>query len=280
MAAKAAIRMAEGNSQRAPGFSRTYSEPVAPVLFRRTLWRERRKLAPAKNNLVALGSAAVIAVYATGYARTRAAAAEFADEGRDRPPAQPERHDAVVPTVATPTAPTPSAPAAGAPAKSPASMPEPAKSPPKKVATKASKPDTVAKPSTSATPPASVATTPPPVVAATTPPPVTPPKDTAVKAATDTTNRSDKPAGYKDGMFIGWGTSRHGDIQATVMIKEGKIVGAVISECLTQYSCSWISMLPQQVIDRQSAEVDFVSGATQSTNAFYYAVLNALKKAK
>jgi uncharacterized protein with FMN-binding domain len=39
-------------------------------------------------------------------------------------------------------------------------------------------------------------------------------------------------------------------------------------------------MLPQQVIDRQSAEVDFVSGATQSTNAFYYAVLNALKKAK
>jgi len=26
--------------------------------------------------------------------------------------------------------------------------------------------------------------------------------------------------------------------------------------------------------------VDYVSGATQSTNAFYYAVINALKKAK
>jgi uncharacterized protein with FMN-binding domain len=54
----------------------------------------------------------------------------------------------------------------------------------------------------------------------------------------------------------------------------------VISECLTQYSCSWIAALPQQVLDRQSAEVDYVSGATQSANAFYYAVVNALKKAK
>ena len=237
-------------------------------------------MAPAKNNLVALGSAAVIAVYATGYARTRAAAAEFADEGRARPPARPERHDAVVPTVATPAGATPSAPAATAPAKPLASTPEPAKSSPKKVATKASTPDTVAEPSASATPPVAAAAASPPVVVATTPPPVAPPKDTAVKAAADTSSQSEKAAGYKDGMFMGWGTSRHGDIQATVMIKEGKIVGAVISECLTQYSCSWISMLPQQVIDRQSAEVDFVSGATQSTNAFYYAVLNALKKAK
>ena len=106
------------------------------------------------------------------------------------------------------------------------------------------------------------------------------PKHTAAKAAVASADTATKPAGYKDGMYNGWGTSRHGDIQATVMIKDGKIVGAVISECLTQYSCSWISMLPQQVIDRQSAEVDFVSGATQSTNAFYYAVLNALKKAK
>lgn len=239
-------------------------------------------MAPAKNNLIALGSAAVIAVYATGYARTRAAAAEFADEGRERPPVHPAKHDAVVPTVASPeavkTAPTTPPP----PEKAKAVSSEPTKpSPSKKVATKDPKADTLAKaPSPISAPPATVATT-PPVVAATVPtPPVAPPKDTTVKAAADTAAKSDQSAGYKDGMFTGWGTSRHGDIQATVMIKEGKIVGAVISECLTQYSCSWISMLPQQVIDRQSAEVDFVSGATQSTNAFYYAVLNALKKAK
>ena len=84
----------------------------------------------------------------------------------------------------------------------------------------------------------------------------------------------------KDGVFYGWGTSRHGDIQASVEIKNGKIIGAYISQCRTQYSCSWVSALPGQVVQRQSAEVDYVSGATQSSNAFYYAVVEALKKAR
>jgi len=39
-------------------------------------------------------------------------------------------------------------------------------------------------------------------------------------------------------------------------------------------------MLPPQVVTRQSAEVDYVSGATQSSNAFYYAIVEALSKAK
>ena len=239
-------------------------------------------MAPAKNNLVALGTAAVIAVYSTGYARTRAAAAEFADEGRERPPVHPAKQDAVVPIVASPAPETPRSAPAAPPAKSTAVTAETAKpSASKKVAAKEPKADTTAKAASAAPPAATTAVAPPPLVASTLPaPPTTPPKDTTAKATADTATQSEKPAGYKDGMFTGWGTSRHGDIQATVMIKDGKIVGAVISECLTQYSCSWISMLPQQVIDRQSAEVDFVSGATQSTNAFYYAVLNALKKAK
>jgi uncharacterized protein with FMN-binding domain len=84
----------------------------------------------------------------------------------------------------------------------------------------------------------------------------------------------------KDGTYTGWGTSRHGDIQATVQVKDGKIVLATITECLTRYSCSWIAPLPPQVLTRQSADVDIVSGATESTNAFYYAVIQALNKAK
>ena len=85
---------------------------------------------------------------------------------------------------------------------------------------------------------------------------------------------------YKDGAYTGWGTSRHGDIEAKVTIVDGKIQQAVINQCLTQYSCSWIAPLPPQVAQRQSPEVDYVSGATQSTYAFYYAVIEALKKAK
>ena len=87
-------------------------------------------------------------------------------------------------------------------------------------------------------------------------------------------------AHYKDGTYSGWGTSRHGDIQATVVVEGGRIASAAIAQCLTRYSCSWISLLPPQVVSRQSAEVDYVSGATQSTDAFYYAILEALSKAK
>jgi uncharacterized protein with FMN-binding domain len=85
---------------------------------------------------------------------------------------------------------------------------------------------------------------------------------------------------YRDGSYSGWGSSRHGDIEATVVIEDGRITSATITRCLTRYSCSWIAHLPGQVVSRQSADVDYVSGATQSTDAFYYAVVDALSKAK
>ena len=69
-------------------------------------------------------------------------------------------------------------------------------------------------------------------------------------------------------------------VQAQVVVEGGKIAAATIAQCLTRYSCSVIDKLPPQVAQRQSPEVDYVSGATQSTNAFYYAVVEALAKAK
>jgi uncharacterized protein with FMN-binding domain len=85
---------------------------------------------------------------------------------------------------------------------------------------------------------------------------------------------------YKDGTYSGWGSCRHGTIEATVIIAAGRIESARISQCRTRYSCSWIDALPGQVVTRQSPEVDYVSGATQSVDAFYYAVVEALSKAK
>lgn len=85
---------------------------------------------------------------------------------------------------------------------------------------------------------------------------------------------------YKDGIFFGWGSCRHGDIQACVEIKGGRIIAASISQCLTRYSCDIISMLPGQVVARQSSDVDYISGATQSADAFHEAVIEALYKAQ
>lgn len=86
-------------------------------------------------------------------------------------------------------------------------------------------------------------------------------------------------ARWKDGTYAGWGTSRHGDIEAAVDIKDGRIVAAYITQCWTRYPCSRISRLPPQVVQRQSENVDVVSGATQSADAFYTAIMQALIKA-
>ena len=128
--------------------------------------------------------------------------------------------------------------------------------------------------------PAAPSTISAPAAAADAPPSAPTPATPAVDSAAAAAEKKDESNQLKDGTFYGWGTSRHGDIQASVEIKNGKITGAYISQCLTRYSCSWISMLPPQVIQRQTAEVDYVSGATQSSNAFYYAIVEALKQAK
>jgi uncharacterized protein with FMN-binding domain len=85
---------------------------------------------------------------------------------------------------------------------------------------------------------------------------------------------------YKDGTYTGWGTCRHGDIQASVTIEGGRITATSISQCWTRYSCSWVAHLPAQIVSRQSPDCDYVTGATQSANAFYWAVVDALNKAK
>ena len=76
------------------------------------------------------------------------------------------------------------------------------------------------------------------------------------------------------------GRLRRAMAETSVVIEGGRIVSATIAQCLTRYSCSWIADLPPQVVKRQSPEVDYVSGATQSTNAFYYGIVEALAKAK
>jgi uncharacterized protein with FMN-binding domain len=206
-----------------------------------------------KSNLAGIGSAAVLTVYAAGYVKTKPAADRFANESDERmratAPIQPVSN---VPVAAEPT------PVVAAP-----------KAAPKKAAARKPAAVAVEKPDSSAVMPAIIATPTP------TPAPSAAPVDTAPQP-----EKPKEQIGLKDGIYYGWGSSRHGDIQAAVEIKNGRIFSAVITQCLTQYSCSWISPLPPQVVQRQSAEVDYVSGATQSTNAFYFAVTQALKQAK
>jgi uncharacterized protein with FMN-binding domain len=229
-----------------------------------------RTKAPA--GLLALGSAAIIAVYSVGYARTRGPGIRFAETPAIRRPARPP--DGATPPAGRPVArpvtevraatgpaPGPSEPLVVAPARPRPAMAAPA-APKEVLATQPAVP-TSSEPETPAAATAKVEA-----------------------AAADSAAGSVDPAPpapksqYRDGTYSGWGTSRHGDIQATVVIEDGRIASATITQCLTRYSCSIIDRLQGQVVTRQSPEVDYVSGATQSTDAFYYAVVEALSKAK
>lgn len=161
--------------------------------------------------LVVASAAAVVAVYAAGYAATQSAASQVAAAAQATPPV------AYVQTVPTATS----------------------------------------APSVTATSVASAA-------AATA---------TSVPAATAAV------AAYKDGTYTGVGVSRHGSIQATVVIQNGKIVSARITNATTRYPTSRIASLPGEVVSQQSANVNYVSGATDSSVAYLDAVASALAQA-
>ena len=219
------------------------------------------------NSLVALSSAAVLTVYAAGYLRTRPAAERFAVGAARRETKSP----AAATTASPATAPRQS-PLAPAPTNLASAPPRGTVSPPASTSTAIPNVPTAALPESSPTLPSLA----PPAVQASEP---------TAPEADITTEPAPTPAAaqqeqYKDGMYLGWGSCRHGDIQASVVVEGGRIVSASIAQCLTRYSCSWIEALPSQVISRQSTNVDYVSGATQSTDAFADAVADALSKAK
>lgn len=208
-------------------------------------------------SLVTLSSTAIVAIYAAGYHRTSAAAHKFDSQTEQR------RTVAEVTPAPPPTAenpPTPAEPLGSS------SSPTPA------VKKNVRKPAATNRKSGSASTesgesPASASGT---------------GANPAAKAAASV------QTSYKDGLFLGWGSCRHGDIEASVQIQDGKIVTAAITQCLTRYSCSWISPrvpspvlpdLPREVVERQSAKVDYVSGATESSYAFADAITAALSKA-
>ncbi|HEV3216152.1 MAG TPA: FMN-binding protein [Vicinamibacterales bacterium] len=242
------------------------------------------------NNLVALSSAAILTVYAAGYLRTRSAADRFAAPPTLRRPIgenlRPSPSTAALSPA--PVSSAPPAPAALSPQPStlvaqgaqPSSAPRPAA---RTSAEPVAQPpvQTPAQPSlqtAAQTPEQTNAQTTAAAVSLPAAPPLSPPGPPESGAP-----EAQAPASevhYKDGTFSGWGYCRHGDIQATVIVEKGKLIAAGVTQCLTRYSCSWIEKLPPQVVDRQSADVDYVSGATESSDAFADAVVDALSKAR
>ena len=240
----------------------------------------RGKIAPG---LVALSSAAILSVYAAGYTRTQSAAERFAgDHPRSRSASPDDVRLAPRPAVAE--SPARASNAAGAPGRAAPPVP-PARRDRGDGPRRGRRFDPSDPSLTASTPQPTELRELPPVAVA----PVAPAQPVVEVPLTAEEVPQPLPrlavpvaasASYKDGTYVGLGACRHGEIEATVIVEGGQVTSARISQCWTRYSCSWVAALPAQVIARQSAEVDYVSGATESADAFHYAVQYALAKAK
>lgn len=221
------------------------------------------------NRLVVLSSAAVLAVYSAGYFRTRAAANELAA----RMVRQVAAKAALVVVPAPPPAPSESS-------QVPETSPRPRKSASSRAASTSGSGGAPGQSDPAAAADGSS-------YGIGTPAPVPPSASNDSRSNDDQSSAnsfsaSDYKPGlrFKDGRYQGRGSSPHGDIVAEVVIQKGNIVYAGIADCLTRYSCSVIKHLPEQVVVRQSIEVDLVSGASESTSAFQDGIAAALARAQ
>ena len=210
------------------------------------------------NSLVAISAAAVLAVYAAGYERTRSAADKLDAQSAGRRPAIPRGSEAAgtVPAVAPPVAPGEKEPAAADP-KAVASLERPAATEPSQgtisVAQSTASPTLKQIPEASGEPKSQVLKPVTPVAAVATPvttpavttaaasspmadtssaapviapvPVAAPPPTVSILAPPPPTQSPASPAvapapKWKDGTYTGWGTCRHGDIQAAVVIEQ------------------------------------------------------------
>lgn len=265
------------------------------------------------NTLVAASCAAVLTVYAAGYWRTRAEARRMDVRAQERRPVRAAPEAALARLPAPDTAPEPGAapgpvaapneaavpdvhaaspaalqasappPAATASSASAAPAPPPVRLAAKAVTTQPVSAATQASTSTPAVPAPTAAASAAPTIAA-----PAAPAQSALSLAVAPEPESAAPASalpapgsrWRDGTYTGWGTSRHGDIKAQVVIRDGRIVDAGIASCETRYPCDVISHIIAQPVARQSPDVDAVSRATESADAYYFGLVEALKEAQ
>ena len=85
---------------------------------------------------------------------------------------------------------------------------------------------------------------------------------------------------YRNGSFSATGYGFHGPISVTLVVSGGRIKSASVTACGTTYSCSLMDPLAAQVVSLQGPPVDYIGGATASSDAYYQAVTSALGQAK
>ena len=106
--------------------------------------------------------------------------------------------------------------------------------------------------------------------------------DATNKAATPSTPSTSKVSIYKNGIYTGVGQGFRSGLTVSVEIKSDKItnVQIVAINDTPRYYTNPVNIIPNEIIEAQSTNVDAVSGATRSSNGIMMAVEDALSQAK
>lgn len=94
------------------------------------------------------------------------------------------------------------------------------------------------------------------------------------KVAINTIN----PSSFSDGNYKGNYSNGRWTNEVQVTIKNGKIIVIDVVEDVTFPKPEWTKELLDKIIQKQSTEVDIVSGATVTSKAYIKSVEDALKK--
>ncbi|HEY2596297.1 MAG TPA: FMN-binding protein [Chloroflexota bacterium] len=103
---------------------------------------------------------------------------------------------------------------------------------------------------------------------------------TSTSTSTSTSQSTTSSTGYTNGTYSATGNSALGSVTVSLTVAGGKISNVQITRVTTKFPMSRIASLPAQVVSKQSANVNGVSGATYSSQAFKQAVQLALTQAQ
>lgn len=106
--------------------------------------------------------------------------------------------------------------------------------------------------------------------------------DSAQEAEPAAGQESDVSGGYADGIWEGTGIGFGGEIRVAVTVENGKITGVEIlsADSEDQAYFNMAKVLPDRIVEAQSAQIDTVSGATFSSTGILEAAQNALDQAE
>lgn len=113
------------------------------------------------------------------------------------------------------------------------------------------------------------------------------PKQTPIPSVTQPAAPQTSATSYKDGSYTGTVEDAfYGNLQVKAVISGGKIVDVIAlqypndNRTSIQINSQAIPFLRQETLQAQSAQIDMISGASDSSPAFIRSLSNALSQAK